>query len=170
MSFFKIAATTLGTDAVTTIEFSSIASTYKDLRLIFTGQITTTGGSGNLNLRFNNDDTAGNYVIERLGADGGSTISAGDRSQSFIYLDDFGSFNNNIPFMTTIDIFSYASSQKKLCLLTGYQNTNKVSDALQIMVGEWQKTDVISSIQLFSDTGSTMLAGTTASLYGIKAA
>ena len=158
-TYEKIQSTTLGS-AAASIDFTSIGSAYTDLRLV----ITHTGTSGFVSLLMTyNNDTSLNYSNTYIYGDGSSAGSSRSTSQANIYLNYNGA--STIPHLHTVDIFSYAGSTYKTCLVAGSEDTNG-SGIVNRLVGLWRSTSAITSIKLTADT-STYAVGTTATLYGI---
>jgi hypothetical protein len=160
-TYEPIATQTLGSNA-TSIVFSSIPSTYTDLRLV----LTNTASGGTQFILFNSSAT--DYSTTYINGDG-STASSG-RSTSYPRLDlnsqDTG--NANVQFHT-VDIFSYAGSTFKTCLITSSHDENG-SGQINRQVGLWQNTAAINRIDIDLAGSATYSIGTTATLYGIKAA
>ena len=162
-TYEKIATTTLGS-ASATITFSSIAGTYTDLRLV----ITALQGSGNnIALRFNSDSGA-NYSRTRLIGNGTSATSTQATGDTEIDLNREG-LSATAPSLYEIDIFSYAGSTYKTLLATANEDRNGSGSVMRV-VGLWSSTSAISTILITSLSADTMGVGTTATLYGIKAA
>jgi len=164
-TYEKIATTTLGS-ASSTITFSSIAGTYTDLRLVC---VYTTANFGiYTTLRFNSD-SGSNYSDTYLIGDGSTASSARDTGATFI---GFGAYPNGISSgqfnLVETDIFSYAGSTYKTCLIGSSLDKNGSGD-VQRLVGLWRNTAAITSITIQTN-GGTMSVGSTATLYGIKAA
>lgn len=163
-TYEPIATTTLGS-AASSITFSSIASSWTDLRVVC---VYTTANFGiYTTLRFNSD-SGGNYSDTYIIGDGSSATSARDSGgATFI---GFGAYPNGISSgqfnFVTADIFSYAGSTNKTSLLTSSLDKNGSGD-VQRMVGLWRNTSAITSLTIATN-GGTMSAGTTATLYGIK--
>lgn len=161
-TYEPIATTTLGADAAT-ITFSSIPATYTDLRLVLVGTAEL-GSSTSERFRFNSD-TGSNYSILNLSGNGSSASSAHQANQTFIR----GSFNaawdTTIPTFITMDIFGYAGSTKKTCLLSVSLDKNG-SGVSEKVIGFYNSTSAISSITILTNTGDYN-SGTTATLYGI---
>ena len=162
-TYEPIATTTLGS-AAASITFSSIASTWTDLRISFTG--TATGGTSPI-VRFNSD-TGTNYSQTMIYGDGSAAYSYGFTSQTKIFVNAEVSFNAT-PQFNTIDIFSYAGSTYKTALITSSHDRNGVG-IVERIVGLWRSTSAITSVTLSLNGGQNMDAGTIATLYGIKAA
>lgn len=166
-TYEPIATTTLGS-ANSTITFSSIPSTYTDLKLVFTNTVSVAGS--NYILRFNSD-TASNYSLTYLDGNGTSASSGRNTSQTYIYLTTSISPSTTIPAFITCDVFSYANTSVYKTSLINISLDKNGSGNTTSMVGLWRSTSAINSITLFvSSTPNTFNAGTTATLYGIRAA
>lgn len=163
VTYEPIATTTL-TSAVTTITFSSIPSTYTDLRLVWTG-ISTTDGQ-NLGLKFNS--TSSGYSVIELTGNGTSALSSRLTGATQFYLNSAGAISSTWPALYDINIFSYAGSKYKTSLVSFLSNKNSVAGNSSKSVSLWQNTNAITTIDIICT--STMKVGTTATLYGIKAA
>jgi hypothetical protein len=162
-TYEKIATITLGS-AQANIDFTSIAGIYTDLRLVIVGQYTTGGGITRLTF---NSDTASNYSSTRIAGDGSSASS--DRLTSVtVQRLSFDGNSSTIPNFLTVDVFSYAGSTFKTCLIESSEDKNGSGSVIRT-VSLYRSTSAISSIQIFLSS-STFAAGTSATLYGIKAA
>jgi hypothetical protein len=166
-TYEPIATTTLGT-ATNIITFSSIPSTYTDIRLVFVTNNTRTGG-GAYSLIINGDSGA-NYSQTTLDGNGSSSSSTRLASVNQVdgWNDQFGSNNTNMRLLATYDFLSYAGSTNKTCLVTGSYDYNGSGKVLRY-VNLWRNTAAITSLTLNAIFASTNFAvGTTATLYGIK--
>jgi len=163
VTYEPIATTTLGS-TTNTITFSSIPSTYTDLRVVTVG--TMTAGYDAI-LRLNAD--LGNFYSGTYLRGNGTAASSTNNTTGIPYYLNAGGYSATIPFLTEIDIFSYAGSTYKTFLsrLSGDQNGSgwTVSG-----VGLYQKTTAITSVSLIASSSAVWSVGTTATLYGIKAA
>ena len=162
-TFEPIATTTLGT-ATSNITFSTIPATYTDLRLIFTGTITTAGPD--LTFRINGD-TGTNYSWTALFGSGTSAGSNRATSSTNIPITPNSGFSATVPMFASIDIFSYAGSTNKTILISNNNDRNG-SGYVERIVGLWRSTSAITSVSV--QVTNTLTAGTTATLFGIKAA
>lgn len=156
-TFEPIATTTLGSTA-TSFTFSSIPSTYTDLKLVVTSISNT--GSGQIGMRFNND-TGANYSRTYLYGNGTSALSG---AQTGVDKIESLNYSGTLPKLTSYDIFSYAGSTYKTCLLVDSNDRNG-SGFTNSTVGLWRNTSAINRIDIL---GTTFDVGTTATLYGIK--
>lgn len=159
-TYEPIASQTI-TVAATDITFSSIPATYTDLKLVM-----IILGTGELRLQFNGD-TATNYSYTFLAGNGSAATSSYNVNFSYITPTYYGN-STTVPELYTADIFSYAGSTFKSSLLTENADNNG-SGAVSQTVGLWRSTSAITSIKIYPS--STLLnVGTTATLYGIRAA
>lgn len=160
-TYEPIATTTLGS-AASSITFSSIPSTYTDLRLVLVSISTTFP-----QMRFNNDATA-LYSWTYVTGTGTAAQSGRFTSATEFYANTGQSAT--IPSLYTFDIFSYAGSTFKSFLNTQNNDKNGSGDVVAA-VGLYRSTTAISRIDLLANIyGTTFSTGTTATLYGIKAA
>lgn len=160
-TYDPIATTTLSS-ATASITFSSIAGTYTDLKLVLVNQITTGGVS--IRLQFNSD-TATNYSMTRLYGDGTAAGSSRQSTVNYVLLNYSAAQNWQ---MLEADIFSYAGSTNKTVLSSASEDQNG-SGSTSRTVGLWRSTNAITSLLIYP-ASSTFVAGTKATLYGIKAA
>jgi len=159
LTYEAISSQTLGTTAGT-ITLSSIPSTYTDLKLVMTA---SSASSADILLNVNSD-TATNYSVTYFYGNGTAGFSNGGTNQTRTQITALGT--SATPSFYTIDFYSYAGSTFKSYLFTSAEDKNGTG-TIQNGVGMWRSTAAITSILL---TCSTFAAGTTVTLYGIKAA
>ena len=162
-TYEPIATTTLGS-TTNTITFSSIPSTYTDLRISFVG--LASANYIRTRLRFNGD-TGNNYSYTFLAGTGSSATTSSSSGIPYIAADTEGIITAQ-PSFYSFDIFSYAGSTKKTCLIA-YSEDKNGSGQVGRFVGLWNSTSAINSVTIFY-SASTFAVGTTATIYGIKAA
>tara|TARA_R110000823_G_scaffold115514_2_gene238256 strand:- start:492 stop:992 length:501 start_codon:yes stop_codon:yes gene_type:complete len=164
ITYEAIQTTTLGS-AASSITFGSIAASWTDLRIVWTGTVTTS--ATRLQMQFNSD-TATNYSGTYLYSGGGYFGSGRVTNQTYLRWNQDAQLSTTIPVMNTVDIFSYAGSTYKTCLISNINDLNG-SGSVVPQVGLWRNTAAITSIVIYT-LANTMAIGTTATLYGIKAA
>jgi hypothetical protein len=148
--------------AASSVTFSSIPSTYTDLRIVI---VPTALTSNNFAFRLNSD-SGSNYSRTRLAADGSSATSSQNTNQTELQLTS--SFNiGSTPTLRTLDIFSYAGSTFKTLLFSEDADLNG-SGGLNKQVGLWRSTSAITSINFFAQSAVLFAIGSTFTLYGIK--
>ena len=166
-TYEPIATTTLGS-AAASITFSSIASSWTDLRLVMVG---TTSASDWSFCRFNGTDGSSTaYSSTRLYGDGTTAASARISNNSRLQLGDailgLGT-STTIPVFVSLDIFSYAGSTYKSSLTTISGDLNGTGYTYR-NVNLFSNTSAITSILIANASGSNFNTGFTATLYGIK--
>jgi hypothetical protein len=163
-TYEKIQSTTLGSSSAS-ISFTSIPSTYTDLRLVFIG---TNSAGGTLAIQYNND-TATNYSTTY--AYGNATASYKQNNKPRINITDdvnvAGLGPSGNPSSYTIDILSYTGSGYKTCL---FQGGVKYYNVVNVGVGLWRDTAAINRIDFITSGSSQYNTGTSVTIYGIKAA
>lgn len=165
-TYEPISTQTLGS-AASSITFSSIPGSYTDLRLV----IVVRGATDDAYpvMRFNSDSGT-NYSYTVIDGTGSSAVSyrAANRTNIGFCNNVVGSTTN--PMLGTADIFSYAGSTNKTVLTTGSGDQNGLGD-VERAVQLWRSTSAITSITvLYTGIGTNFAAGSTFTLYGIKAA
>jgi hypothetical protein len=161
VTYEPIATTTLGS-ATKNITFSSIPSTYTDLRVVLVGTIQT--AADYIEITFNGSTTG--YSWTRISGDG-STAASGRITSNTKWVPNLPlGGSTTIPMLITTDIFSYAGSTNKTGLMETSADLNGSGVVIR-SVGLWQNTSAITSIKLEVQTYN-FNAGTTATLYGIK--
>jgi hypothetical protein len=161
-TYEPIATTTVAV-AAATITFSSIPSTYTDLRLIFIPTVTLSTADARMTF---NSDSATNYSSTNLYGNGTAAASLSYTSAAYLLVDR--NTLNQTPHLYTIDLFSYAGSTYKTCLVNQSEDDNG-SGRAACYVGLWRSTSAVNRIDI-ATSSSTFAIGTTATLYGIKAA
>ncbi len=161
-TYEPIATSTVSGGSTASITFSSIPSTYTDLVLIFNGSMT---GGSNGALQFNGD-TATNY--SNTGIYGSSTTAGSFRSSNVgVLIVNFAGTtgDQNVSSMMLMN-YSNTTTYKSLI----YRNSNTLNASVA-GVGMWRSTSAINSISFVQTVGASYFtAGSTLTLYGIKAA
>jgi hypothetical protein len=164
VTYDPIATNTLSS-AVSTLTFSSIPQTYTDLILVCNlGQ----SGPANVALQYNGDTGANYDATVGYGIGGIGIASGAYPNLNFAYgLNAAGQLPSTITASGWINIFSYSSTVVRKSTLSRYasQNIPEITN----FTSTWRNTAAITSIRIFSYS-DTYLAGSSFTLYGIKAA
>jgi hypothetical protein len=147
--------------AQASVTFSSIPSTYTDLVLVFSGSATATSY---VSLQYNSD-TGSNYSTTLLRGNGTAASSVGYSTQTEIFASISATNTtaiNNVIFQ--IQNYSNTTTYK-----TNLSRANNAGVSTEAGVGLWRSTAAINAIKVLSPTNN-FAAGSTFSLYGIKAA
>ena len=163
-TYTPIATNTLAS-AASSVTFSSIAGTYTDLVLVTNFSLTADNNYASYVQV--NGDTASNYSRTILYGDGTAAGSARQSSTTSCY---FGTWNTDMDTVdravTTIFFNNYSNSTTYKTIMGRYNVASKETGAA---VGTWRNTAAITSINIATG-GSTYIAGSTFTLYGIAAA
>lgn len=165
LTYEPIASTTLGSTS-STITFSSITTAYTDLKLTFQG---IASAASTCDLTFNNDSTA---LYSYNGIFGQGTVQGSQSTgQTAIRLTPVTSsgLSTTVPHFIEVDIYSYTSSLFRTVNFFDNHNPAGVNGFVYFGTGLYRSTTSVSTITL-TCTGSTFAVGSTATLYGIKAA
>jgi len=163
-TYEPIATQTLSSNAAS-VTFSSITQTYTDLVVVLSNAGATSAAQPAF--RFNGD-TAANYSVTNLSGDGSSVISFRASGATYIQFgyNDYLSTANN--YIGIFNIMNYANTNTYKTSITHGSNA---SVGVGENVGLWRSTAAITSIAISPLFGAiNFLSGTTATLYGIKAA
>lgn len=159
-----ITTTTLGT-AAADITFSSIPSTYQNLKILFSGRGSSAGNNVDQLLVQVNADAGSNYRNVWLGGFSSVAVSAPGNSTS----GDLRYIPAGVPTYNPIGTSEITfMDYKNTTLRKGIQwMTAGEADAGFVFAGQvrWNSTSAISSIKLFLSSGN-LIAGTSVSLYG----
>ena len=165
-TYEPISTTTLSV-ATSTVTFSSVPQTYTDLILV------TVFGTATLNedlaVRFNSD-TGSNYSRTHLRGNGSTVGSATATGQNLLLLDldsSGSTLNTGLQIITHFMNYANTSIQKSVISRSGTLGGGFTGTSL--IAGLWRDTTAISTIGLFATSGN-FVAGSTFTLYGIKAA
>ena len=162
-TYEPIATTTLSSET-NSITFSSIASSWTDLRLVMFGIKASATNSAPI-VRFNGSSTG--YSLVAMWGDGtGVTGDYFDTTAGGIPLIYFDALVGTYPKLGTIDIFSYAGSTFKSVLGTEASDRNGSGRVVR-HVSMWSSTSAITSLSIVDGSGRNFGVGTTATLYGI---
>jgi hypothetical protein len=160
-TYEPIATSTLGSSNAN-ITFSSIPSTYTDLRFVVTG--TSLSAFETLLVRFNSD-TGSNYSQTRIVGSGSTATSQRETSATSIRVALGSGFGPTQPSFITVDVFSYTGSTNKTVLAEASTDRNGAG-SVERAVGLWSNTSAITTILI--NNANQFNTGTTATLYGIK--
>jgi hypothetical protein len=153
-TYTPLATVTLAGTA-SSVTFSSIPATYRDLILVIEGLATSDSA---IKIAFNSDTTDANYPFVYMRGNGSTTDSnTADRLISQFYS---ASRNNLI-----CQIMDYPATDKHKTLLIRDQNANAQTLARAM---RWSNTSAVTSIAITTAT-STFAATTTFALYGVIA-
>jgi hypothetical protein len=165
-SYESIQTFLLTDDNSSSITFSSIPSTYKNLqiRVFAAGQANT-----NVRMRFNGDGGSSySYHLINGGAPYGATPGFGrGTSQTSMLMYDQQLGNNSYYNVTVTDVIDYSSTTKNKSIKTISGADNNSGAFMYLLGGTWYNTSAVNSITIFPFSNN-FFAGSNFALYGIK--
>lgn len=164
-TFIKIASVTVGSGGASSIDFTSIPSTYTDLCVKLSLR-TATSGAANVELQINNDTNAANYSGRQIQGNGSTASSSALNNQTAT---SSGSTDTASTFATT-DLYlpNYAGSTNK-SFSTDTVTENNATLAYATLRGNlWSNTAAITSLKFINGGGANFAQYSTATLYGIN--
>lgn len=172
-TYEAISTNTLGSTA-TSVVFSSIPQTYTDLILVVTGRDSRSEANDGYGFSFNTDTSTGSTNYSSTFAYGAnSTIYSGRETnyrQIGVHQVTASTYGDNNYYPVSIShIFNYSNSNIYKTVL----NRGGIPAESYMNVGTWRNTAAISTITIwpgYNGSGYTFYAGSTFTLYGIKAA
>ena len=157
MSAYVALANITLSSAASSVSFSSIPNTFRDLIYVISGQLSSASATNTL-LRFNGDSTV-NYQRTWALGNGALSTSSGVGTENAI----FTWVGTNVQGMAVGQIMDYSQTAAYKVVLTRQNSASSVE-----MQGQrWISTSAITSM-VFSTTNN-FAAGTTFALYGISA-
>jgi hypothetical protein len=177
-TFIKIQTVTVGSGGTSSIDFTSIPSTYTDLclKLSLRGNAASGGGgqfhNQSVTVKVNSSST--NYSVKSLFAlydSGGYQTLFGTGTSIDFTINNNGGTSNTFA-SSELYFTNYASSSNKSILIDSVEEnnistSNLYSWWLQILGALWSDTSAITSISITPNAGS-FVQYSTATLYGIK--
>jgi len=172
-TYTLIASSTVGSTAVSSIDFTSIPNTYKDLKVVYSLRTNLSGGPyyfDDLGVRLNGD-TGTNYSRISLRAREGSVASNKTTTTSFLDIYSGNAGNATTSAFANGDFYipSYTSSSAKSFGSDGVSETNSTNDVQSgFASGIWNSSSAVTSIKIFSQNATSFVQYSTAYLYGIS--
>lgn len=159
-----IANITLGANA-STVTFSSISGSYRDLRLVIMAGNT---GNGGLVLRVNSDSGSNYFYVAMRGETGGTFSNSANDTRINIGNNVYS--QNALTLLYTVDFMDYSATDKhKLTLSRGNNGSSpSTANSVEAHANRWANTAAITSIQVLTTSGN-IYAGSSFALYGILA-
>ena len=164
-TFQLIASSTVGSGGASSIDFTSIPSTYTDLCVMASVRFANSYIAQGLAVKFNTLTT--NQTIKILygtGSAAGSypeTTIFGNANANSSTANTFGNFQMYIP--------NYAGSTNKSLSIDAVTENNATAAESNLVAGLWSASAAINAISLYNyGNATTLMQYSTAYLYGIK--
>lgn len=167
-TYVPLANVTLGA-TTGSVTFSSISQSYKDLVIVITARQTASYTGNQLKFIYNGD-TGTNYSEVTIQGNGSTASSGSDANINFGFLGGTPSANAAAGLFgnMVISIFDYSVTNKHKTSLSRSNNAN--AEVLSVAM-RWASTSALNTITIYPDTntGSSFVAGSSFTLYGIAA-
>lgn len=154
-----IDSTTLSSSA-SSVSFTSIDQSYRDLVLVVNAYSTTTTGYGGAAIVTVNSDTGANYPVVFMRGNG-STAASSSATGSNIYAGYLS--NNDYTTSVIMQFLDFSATDKHKSILT---RIDTAQDLTRAQASRWANTAAITSIDI-AGSGGTLASGSTFYLYGI---
>lgn len=154
-TYVPLATVTLGTTA-TSVTFSSIPATYRDLVLVIQANQSSGGAVALYMLPNGAAITDGDTVFL-----GGNGTSASSYTSDRLNIGDLVTGEGQIH---RVEIFDYSATDKHKTYLARFDRAAYATLAIN---GRWRNTNAITSLQIVPDSGRSFASGGTFNLYGI---
>jgi hypothetical protein len=168
-TFIKIASVTVGAGGASSIDFTSIPSTYTDLVCKVSARVGSTGFDYDwINMKLNSS-TSG-YTVRALYNGAGTVASfttSGTATMQQISTVDTGNATANTFANLEFYIPNYAGSNNKSLSMDAVTETNSANGSNYLGAGLWSNSAAITSISIIGANAS-FVQYSTAVLYGIK--
>ena len=161
----KIAEQILGSPE-SSVTFSSIPGTFRNLRLKITASNSGSSGSEDIHVQFNGDSGSNyDWILMYGGQGGGNQSSYGQTAGAISSLPDTTGASNSAG-SCDATIFDYARTQfLKNYIATTFRPNSSSNQFVMDHCGDWRSTAAITSIVLLAASGN-FIVGSVFSLYG----
>jgi hypothetical protein len=162
---FELIASVTASGSSSSIEFTSIPSTYTDLCLDLSIRSARVDTDDTIYMDFN--AYAGTNLSQRRLEGNGSSVSS---SSASLIAFRANAANNTASTFTSAMIYlpNYASSNNKSLSLDSAFENNSSTAYLNLIAGLWSSTTAISSLKVYPASASNFAQYSTAYLYGVK--
>jgi hypothetical protein len=161
-------ATATSSGSTSTFSFTSVPSTYTDLMLVCSLRSSFAIADHDTLIRVNGNSSS-IYSRTKLEGNGSSASTSVNSNQSGFYSGQVqGASSTSGVFSTQIiQINSYSNTSTFKTFLS---RNNTPTNYVSAIVGLWRNTSAINQVDILNADGSNWISGSTATLYGIKAA
>ena len=164
-TFELIFSGTVGSGGASSIDFTSIPSTFTDICVVLSTRSSRSGFNDGLKCAFNGSATSFTAKILE-----GSGSAASSSSASIADMGSFNAATSTASTFTTTQLYipNYAGSTYKSWSVDNAMEANQTTAYMQLIAGLWSNTAAITSLSFASQLGATFVQYSTAYLYGVK--
>ena len=164
-TFELIASSTVGSGGSAGFTFSSIPSTYTDLKLVLSARSNAAATNDNVSIYLNGSSAS--LSGKQIYGDGSSAFSGGDGGYGSKAAIPAANATSNTFGNAEWYIPNYTSSNYKSFSNDSVMENNATLSYSNLWASLWSNTSAVTSIQLYINAGS-FVQYTTAYLYGVK--
>jgi hypothetical protein len=167
-TFTKIASVSVGSGGASSAAFTSIPSTYTDLKVVFSARTNaSTGSAGELSyMAINSDTNVANYDYRSLRGNG-SVAASFSGGGNYAWYNDPSDYTANTFGSGELYICNYLSSAYKSYTSDGVTENNATASYAILNAMLWKNTSAITSLT-FTPYAGNYVQYSTFTLYGIK--
>lgn len=162
MSAYRAIASQTLTSSASSVTFSSIPGTFRDLVLVCLAG-TSTNAFAVPRIRINSD-TGTNYPFVRMSGNGSSATS-GFGTDPYISVQPIGNMTTALDTQFIVQFMDYSVTDKHKSVLI---RTDRAADGTSAQASRWANTSAVTALEIFP-AGANWQVGSTFSLYGISA-
>jgi len=166
-----ISSVTVGAGGASSIDFTSIPSTYTDLVVKLSARTTRSSIIDYGAMRFNSDSGSNYVAVYMYGFGTGTPTSSTNGNATQLEIPntlDGDTATANTFCNVEIYIPNYAGSTQKSVSFDGVSENNATNAITLLQAGRWTGTSAISSMTIYSANGFNFKQYSTAYLYGVK--
>jgi hypothetical protein len=167
-TYTKIASVSVGSGGASSMDFTSIPSTYTDLLLKVSARDATSafGSSAGISWQIQFNGLSTNLTGRYIFAGGSCSFSTGTDASNIYGIDSTNLDTANTFSSSEVYIPNYLASVNKSMSIEAVAENNAAAAGSRFNAGLWSSTAAITSIKLLTYTTFTQYS--TATLYGIK--
>jgi hypothetical protein len=165
-TYTLISSVTVGSGGSSSIDFTSIPSTYTDLQILCSLKTSFSGAQwGQVYLKFNTSSSS--FSNQNLYGNGSSASSGSDLTTTGGFATTGGTGGTNAFANNSIYISNYASSNYKSYSVNSAPEMNATSSLMILGANLWSNTAAINAISIV-DYNASFVQYSTVYLYGIS--
>jgi len=162
--FESISTVSVGSGGASSVEFTSIPSTYTHLQIRAN---MLCDGQQNIRVQFNSD-TGSNYAWHELFGQGSSASAGASSSTSFMQIGYVQTSDANVTGAFVADILDYANTNKYKTMRSLNGSDGNTAGYILLRSGLWQSTNAITSIKIYPAGSNLFKQYSRFALYGVK--
>jgi hypothetical protein len=154
--------------SASSVTFSNIPATYRDLILVSVAGCTLTTETARL--RFNSDSGNNYNWVFMNGVGSGSPVSSAQSNQNNMDFSPYVGISGTLgKWNNILQIQDYSATDKHKTVLTRTNINDDTYPGTTATAGRWASTSAITSINIFPSSSASFITGSTFNLYGVIA-